>query len=119
MLRQSLLGPKLRCVSNHEHRRIKGSPFSRGFLTNLLNPKIALFYSAFLPQFSLPSTPVFLTSVLLGSILNLMELFWLSSYGYFVTKMGYVLQRPKIKKGLDSTIGVVLIILGLRIAFAL
>src|SRR5215469_12071469 len=42
--------------------------FGRGLLNNLLNPKIGVFYTAFLPQFIAPGQPAFLMSILLATI---------------------------------------------------
>jgi len=90
--------------------------YRQGLLTNLLNPKVGLFYTTFLPQFVAPGDPVLLKSVLLGTIHNLMGLLWLTGYAYLVTRAGDVLRRPEIKRAIDRLTGAVLIALGLRLA---
>ncbi len=92
------------------------SPFRRGLLSNLLNPKIGVFYTTFLPQFIGPGEPVLAKSLLLAAIHGVMGLLWLSWYAYMVTKAGDVLRRPSIKRILDRVTGVVLIAFGLRLA---
>ncbi len=92
------------------------SPFRRGLLSNLLNPKIGVFYTTFLPQFIGPGEPVLAKSLLLAAIHGAMGLLWLSWYAYMVTKAGDVLRRPSMKRILDRVTGVVLIALGLRLA---
>lgn len=94
----------------------QGASFRQGLLTNLLNPKIGIFYTTFLPQFISPGDPVFAKSVLLALIHGIMGVIWLSAYAYVVTRAGDVLRRPSIKRWLDRVTGVVLVALGLRLA---
>ena len=92
------------------------TPFRDGLLTNLLNPKIAIFYGALLPQFMAPGDPVFAKSLLLAAIHGAMGIAWLSFYARLVTGAGDVLRRPRVKAWLDRVTGAVLIALGLRLA---
>ncbi|MCX2862075.1 LysE family translocator [Paucibacter sp. PLA-PC-4] len=51
--------------------------FAQGFLTNVLNPKVALFFLAFVPQFIAPEAPhKALAFILLGAIFNLNGMLW-------------------------------------------
>ena len=90
--------------------------FRQGLLTNLLNPKIAVFYSTLLPQFVSPGDPVVLKSLLLAAIHNLMGLVWLSAYAHAVTRSRDLLSRPRVRRGLDRLTGAVLVGLGARLA---
>ena len=94
---------------------IADSAFRQGLVTNLLNPKIAVFYTTLLPQFIVPGDPVLLKSVLLAGIHNLMGLVWLTGYATLVTRAGDVLRRPRVKRALDRVTGGVLIALGVRL----
>lgn len=96
--------------------RRAGGPFRQGLLTNLLNPKIAVFYSTLLPQFLSPGDPVLVTSLLLASIHGVLSVAWLSGYGWAVTRAGDVLRRPPVRRALDRLTGGVLIAFGARLA---
>jgi threonine/homoserine/homoserine lactone efflux protein len=91
--------------------------FSQGFLTNILNPKVALFYLTFLPQFISPGENVLRKSLLLASVHIAMGFVWLTAYAWFVDRLGAVLTRPRVKAWLERVTGGVLIALGARLAW--
>jgi threonine/homoserine/homoserine lactone efflux protein len=90
--------------------------FSEGLFTNLLNPKVALFYLTFLPQFIAPGESVLRKSLFLASIHVLMGLAWLCSYAMLLDRMSSVLTRPALKRKLEAFTGAVLVAFGLRLA---
>ena len=90
--------------------------FRQGVVSNLLNPKIAIFYTSLIPQFVAPGQSVFARSLLLGGLFELMAIVWLCSYAYLVAKMGAVLRRPRVRRWLDRLTGTVLVAFGLRLA---
>jgi threonine/homoserine/homoserine lactone efflux protein len=90
--------------------------YRQGLFTNLLNPKVGVFYTTFLPQFISPGDPVVLKSMLLAGTHNLRGLLWLSGYAYLVARAGDVLRRPAVRAMLDRVTGVVLVGFGLRLA---
>ena len=93
------------------------APFAQGFLTNVLNPKVAIFYLTFLPQFIAPGEPVFRRSLLLAGIHIAMGVIWLSAYAWFIERLGAVLTRPRVKAWLGRATGGLLIALGVRLAW--
>jgi threonine/homoserine/homoserine lactone efflux protein len=94
-----------------------GHPFTQGFLTNILNPKVALFYLTFLPQFVPAGAPVLRTSLLLAMIHNLLGFAWLSLYARFVDRLRGALTRPVVKAWLERATGGALVLLGARLAW--
>ena len=103
-------------------RGVEGSalgqhPFTQGFLTNILNPKVALFYLTFLPQFIPTGAPVLRTSLLLAMIHNVLGFAWLSLYARFVDRLRAALTRPVVKAWLERVTGGALVALGARLAW--
>jgi len=99
-------------------RHSGAGPFLQGFLTNLLNPKVAIFYLTFLPQFISQGEPVLKKSFLLAAIHIVLGFVWLTAYAWFVDRLGAVLTRPRVKAWLERTVGALLIALGVRLAWA-
>ncbi|MDO8630927.1 MAG: LysE family translocator [Phycisphaerales bacterium] len=93
------------------------SSFLEGLFTNLLNPKVAVFYLMVLPQFVRPGDPVLLRSLLLAGIHILFGVAWLSMYASFLNQLRHVLTRPSVKRKIESVTGLVLILFGLRLAW--
>ncbi len=97
-------------------RSVNG-PFLQGFLTNILNPKVAIFYLTFLPQFISPGEPVLRRSLFLAGLHIVMGFTWLTAYAWFVDRLGGVLTRPAVKARLERITGGLLIALGARLAW--
>jgi threonine/homoserine/homoserine lactone efflux protein len=100
-----------------EGSALAAHPFTQGFLTNILNPKVALFYLTFLPQFIPTGAPVLRTSLLLAMIHNVLGFAWLSLYARFVNRLRAALTRPMVKAWLERVTGAALIALGARLAW--
>lgn len=90
--------------------------FRQGLLSNLFNPKIAIFFTSFLPQFIAPTDWVLGKSLLLGVLFTAMTVAWLTGYATFASKAGDLLRRPRIKAAIDRLTACVLIAFGLRLA---
>jgi threonine/homoserine/homoserine lactone efflux protein len=91
-------------------------PFRQGLLTNLFNPKIALFYTTFLPQFIRPGDPVLLLSIAMASVHILLGIVWLSAYAWLLDRAVEAFRSSRIRRALDSVTGAVLVALGIRVA---
>ena len=92
------------------------SPFRQGLLTNLFNPKIALFYTTFLPQFIRPGDPVLLLSIAMASVHVLLGILWLSGYAWLLGRAVDAFQGSRLRRTLDAVTGSVLVAIGIRVA---
>ncbi len=90
--------------------------FRQGLVTNLLNPKVGIFYSAVLPQFVSHRDPVLLVSLLFASLHALMGMGWYSFSALVLSRGQRLFTRPRVRATLEVTTGAVLIGLGLRVA---
>lgn len=90
--------------------------FRQGFLSDLANPKIGVFFTSLLPQFVDPGRAVLLPFLALGAIFVVMTLAWLIAYCTVAARAAETLQRPRVKAAMDRFTGVVLIGLGIRLA---
>lgn len=94
------------------------SAFSRGFLTNMLNPKVGVFYVTFLPQFIPHGANVAGFSLLLASIHVLLTLIWFSFLIALTVPLGRFLAKPRVVRNLDRVTGCVFVGFGVRLAVA-
>ncbi len=99
----------------HRRRIPPATAYRQGLLSNLSNPKMAVFFIALLPQFTGPQ-PAFVGVVGFGLVFCSLTLAWLSGYAFAVAKAGDVLRRARVRRLLDSLTGGVLVALGLRLA---
>ena len=100
--------------------RPAGALFKRGFIMNVLNPKVAMFFLAFLPQFVAPASGHFaLQMLLLGFVFMLQAIVIFCLIGYFSGSVGnLILTRPRIATCLDFLTAGVFTSLGIRLALA-
>lgn len=96
-------------------RSVRAS-YLQGLLTNALNPKIAVFYLAFLPQFMSPGDPVVLKSALLIGIHYSEGLVWLSLLAYSVGRLGRFMARPRVRRIIDGVLGLTMVGFGAKLA---
>jgi threonine/homoserine/homoserine lactone efflux protein len=89
--------------------------FCQGLLSNLGNPKIAVFFVSLLPQFVTPGGEPALALILLGVVFSAMGLAWLTLYAVVVARAGDLL-RGRARRAIDAIAGAVLVLFGLRLA---
>ncbi|CAN7268210.1 LysE family translocator [Duganella sp. LjRoot269] len=94
--------------------------FFQGFLTNVLNPKVALFFLAFVPQFiSAESTSKPLAFIVLGCIFNFNGMLWCNGLAVFTAFASARLKvKPLVALWLNRVTGGLFLALGLRLALA-
>jgi threonine/homoserine/homoserine lactone efflux protein len=97
--------------------RISGrAALRQGLTTNLLNPKIGVFYMSLLPQFMPHDAPVFWTSLLFAAIHDVEGVIW---FGLIVLAAGAArrtLARPSVGRALRRLTGLAFIAFGIRLA---
>jgi threonine/homoserine/homoserine lactone efflux protein len=95
----------------------RGNAFRQGLTSNLLNPKIAVFFTSLLPQFVDAQHAQPQDLLLLGVLFNSLGVIWLLAYASLAARGRDLLARPRIKRALDRLSGVALVGLGVRLAF--
>ena len=94
----------------------RGSAFRQGVASNLLNPKIAVFFTSLLPQFVDARHAQPQDLLLLGVLFNCMGVAWLLVYAELSARARVLLTRPRVKRSLDRLSGIALVALGVRLA---
>jgi threonine/homoserine/homoserine lactone efflux protein len=106
-----------RALRRNEHveqvPRTAGSPFRQGLVTNLLNPKLAVFFTTLLPQFISADDPYVAKALLLAVLFVLIGLAWLT---FYVLVVDVVARSRRFRTAVEAISGAVLVALGLRLA---
>jgi threonine/homoserine/homoserine lactone efflux protein len=94
--------------------------FAQGFLTNVLNPKVAIFFLAFVPQFINADAPSkALAFILLGCIFNINGTLWTTGLALFTAKASErVKLNPTVSQWLARTTGCLFVWLGVKLALS-
>ena len=113
-----ILRPRGGFEPGREGPRGLGNALRRGFLTNVLNPKVGVFYATFLPQFIPAGANVALFSLLLASVHAALTLIWFSALVALTVPLGRLLKRPGVVRATDRLTGAVFVAFGARLALA-
>ena len=92
--------------------------FREGLLSNVVNPKVTLFYLALLPQFISPGQPVVAKSVLMGTIHAVQGILWLTFYSRLLIGASARLSRGSFRTWMQRFSGTALVALGVTVATA-
>jgi threonine/homoserine/homoserine lactone efflux protein len=93
--------------------------FVQGLLTNVLNPKVAMFFMAFLPQFIDTDSPSkVLAFVTLGLLFNLTGTTWNLAVAWMAGRVGALSAFGRIRAWLERLVGALLVGVGVRLALA-
>jgi threonine/homoserine/homoserine lactone efflux protein len=90
----------------------------QGLLTNLLNPKVGVFYLTFLPQFVPAGVGVAAFSFLLAAIHVLLGLIWFAALIAATVPVSRFLRKPRVVKTLDRVTGGVFVAFGAKLALS-
>ena len=96
---------------------VNTSCFKQGFLTNLLNPKVAVFFLTFLPQFVEHGSNTFLPFLIMGITYTVLTAIWFLLYVYLINQISAFMKKPKTQNIIEGITGTILI--GFRIKLAL
>jgi threonine/homoserine/homoserine lactone efflux protein len=88
----------------------------RGFLTNLLNPKVGVFYVSFLPQFLPAHVPAGPFIFLLAVLHALLGIVWFALLIIATRPIARALKRPAVIRRLDRLTGLVFVGFGVKLA---
>jgi threonine/homoserine/homoserine lactone efflux protein len=102
--------------ADQDSTRSHGRPFAQGLLSNALNPKIALFFLTFLPQFLPDHSATLPAALALSAVFAALYLAWFSGLIGVVGLVGNALRKPRVKARMDRITAGALIAFGLRLA---
>ncbi|MBD1381136.1 LysE family translocator [Metabacillus arenae] len=92
------------------------SYFRQGFLTNLLNPKVAVFFLTFLPQFVNQQSDPFGPFLLMGLIYTVLTALWFFLYLFLIHQISAFMKKSSTQKMIQGITGFVLIGFGIKLA---
>ncbi|MDR0137642.1 LysE family translocator [Metabacillus idriensis] len=107
-------------LKDHEEQKSDSKSinfYRQGFLTNLLNPKVAVFFLTFLPQFLEPGLNTFTQFMIMGLTYTILTFIWFIIYIYLIHQLSAFMIKPAVQKWMEGITGAVLIGFGIKLAF--
>jgi threonine/homoserine/homoserine lactone efflux protein len=90
--------------------------FLLGFLSDITNPKVAVFFLTFLPQFVTPNSDATIEIAFLGVLFNAIATSWWIGYVLVLDRFSEWIRRSAVRRIIERITGLVLVFLGLRVA---
>jgi len=94
------------------------SPMLQGALSAALNPKLAVFFLTFLPQFVDPDHMPQVSMLAHGATFALLAAAWLTAWVLMLDRLGGLFRRPAVRAWMERATGAVLVGMGVRLALA-
>ena len=101
--------------SDGEDRTGPRRPFAQGLLSNALNPKVALFFLTFLPQFLPGNHPALPAAFALSAIFAVIYIGWFSALIWCVERLGRALRKPAVQRRLERVTASALLAFAVRL----
>src|SRR3954447_16641698 len=95
-----------------------GRPFLQGFVSNALNPKVALFFLTFVPQFLPDHGSTLPLALALSALFAAIYLAWFTGLVRIVAVASDALRRPRVKAWIERVTGGALVAFAVRLAAA-
>lgn len=119
---KTLWSLKKKEMSASEDHNIEGnfsntSCFKQGFLTNILNPKVAIFFLTFFPQFVDAGSNTFIPFLIMGVTYAVLTAIWFILYVYLMNQISAFMKKPNTQNFIEGITGAILILFGLKLAF--
>ncbi|PGT83893.1 LysE family translocator [Bacillus sp. AFS040349] len=103
-------------AAEQQNAQMKKSAFKQGLISNVINPKVAMFFLTFLPQFIQTGENATQQLIIMGVIYTLLSISWFFIYVFFINYIREWLLSPKVQIIMDRATGLVLIGFGLKLA---
>lgn len=91
------------------------NPFLQGFLTNLLNPKVAIFFLTFLPQFISVDNTSWVPFAVLGAIYIALTVAFFGLYVTFLKKIRSFMEKQRTQALINKFSGLILVVFGIKL----
>ena len=93
------------------------SSFRQGFITNITNPKVAVFFLTFMPQFLATDSNPFLAFSAMGIIYAALSFVWFIFYVLLLDSIRTFMNKPATQAAMEAITGAVLVGFGIKLAF--
>ena len=115
---QMLLKPRNHFSGDNATSTKQQNWFMRGFLGNLLNPKVGIFYVSFLPQFIPAGKDVVMWTFLLVGIHVILGIIWSGLLIGATRPLSTLFKKPAVIRWMDRTTGLIFIMFAAKLAFS-